>query len=100
MNILRFDVNMAVINAVSLMNFNNFLGLGKFEIDQILDSETTKNIINELENFKRHYELKIENSEITNGGLLNNNFILNFSIVIMALVFIIYTSNSILSSDH
>ena len=23
MNILRFDVNMAVINAVSLMNFNN-----------------------------------------------------------------------------
>ena len=33
MNILRFDVNMAVINAVSLMNFNNFLGLGNFEID-------------------------------------------------------------------
>lgn len=59
MNILRVDVNMAAINTISLMNFNNFLGLGKFEIDQILDEGTTRNIINELENFKRHYELKI-----------------------------------------
>ena len=33
MNIFSIDVNTAFINNLSHMNFNNFLGLGKFEKD-------------------------------------------------------------------
>lgn len=44
--------------------------------------------------------MKIENSETADGSTLNSDLILNFSIIMMTLVFIIYTSNSILSSDR
>ncbi len=40
----------------------------------------------------------METSELTSSSF-NHSYIGNFSIMIMALIFIVYTSNSIVSSD-